>query len=137
MSKLEQNSTSLDEVLAMVNALPDAGGGGGGGASVETCTVTVTSTQGMYSAGYTEYSDGTLDAKSPSVWNAMSLNMENVVVGSMVSVTVYSTTTLNIVTNNATMISNVSVGGNTCAICFKIDGNASIDISAMVAGDWW
>lgn len=37
MSKLEQNTTSLDEVLAMVNALPDAGGGGGGG----TCTVTV------------------------------------------------------------------------------------------------
>ena len=41
MSKLEQNSTSLDEVLAMVNALPDAGGGGGG-ASVETCTVVIT-----------------------------------------------------------------------------------------------
>lgn len=37
MSQLEQNTTSLDEVLAMVNALPDAGGGGGGG----TCTVTV------------------------------------------------------------------------------------------------
>lgn len=38
MSKLEQNTTALDEVLAMVNALPDAGSGGGG---VETCTVTV------------------------------------------------------------------------------------------------
>lgn len=35
MSQLEQNTTSLDEVLAMVNALPDAGGGG---VSLETCT---------------------------------------------------------------------------------------------------
>lgn len=40
MSKLEQNTTALDEVLAMVNALPDAGSGGGG---VETCTVTLAS----------------------------------------------------------------------------------------------
>lgn len=35
MSQLEQNTTSLDEVLAMVNALPDAGGGG---VSLGTCT---------------------------------------------------------------------------------------------------
>ena len=45
MSKLEQNTTSLDEVLAMVNALPDAGGGGlsefgGYPCEVGTCIMT-------------------------------------------------------------------------------------------------
>lgn len=35
---LTSNTTSLQDILAAVNALPDAGSGGG--ASVETCTVT-------------------------------------------------------------------------------------------------
>lgn len=54
MSQLEQNTTSLDEVLAMVNALPNAGGGGGGGASMETGTLTVTD-NGMFEPGINEY----------------------------------------------------------------------------------
>lgn len=37
MSKIEQNTTDLQAILAAVNSLPEAGGGGG---SVETCTVT-------------------------------------------------------------------------------------------------
>lgn len=36
MTKLNQNTTSLQEILAAVNNLPDAGGGGGG-ASAEPC----------------------------------------------------------------------------------------------------
>ncbi|MBE5800050.1 MAG: hypothetical protein E7321_08900 [Clostridiales bacterium] len=34
------NNTSLQEILAKVNALPEAGGGGSSGGGVETCTVT-------------------------------------------------------------------------------------------------
>lgn len=55
MSKLEQNTTALDEVLAMVNALPDAGSGGGG---VETCSLTY-SDEGLGVYGvYMSYVDG-------------------------------------------------------------------------------
>lgn len=54
MSKLEQNTTSLDEVLAMVNALPDAAGGSGGSAAWTIGTFTVTD-NGMYEPGLNEY----------------------------------------------------------------------------------
>ena len=40
MNKLNQNTSTLEEILDAVNNLPEAGGGGGG--SVETCLVTVT-----------------------------------------------------------------------------------------------
>ena len=58
---LNSNTTGLEEILASVNALPDAGSGGGGG-SVETCTVTF-STWGSFSEpemgeGIVYYSDG-------------------------------------------------------------------------------
>lgn len=52
MSKLEQNTISLDEVLAMVNALPDAGGGGSATWTIGTFTVT---DNGMYEPGVNEY----------------------------------------------------------------------------------
>lgn len=40
MSKIDNNTTALQELLEAVNALPE--GGGSGGASVETCTVKLT-----------------------------------------------------------------------------------------------
>ena len=66
MTKLNQNTTDLQalaastgyqEVLDMVNALPD----GGSGAAVETCTVTVP-TSGEYRVGATCYKDGAFEA---------------------------------------------------------------------------
>lgn len=39
MSQLTTNTTSIDECIALANALPDAGSGGGG--SVETCSVEI------------------------------------------------------------------------------------------------
>ena len=55
MSKLEQNTTSLDEVLAMVNALPDAGNGGGGGSATWTIGTFTVTDNGMYEPGLNEY----------------------------------------------------------------------------------
>lgn len=46
MSQLNNNTTALQEILATVNALPEAGGSGG---SVETCTVTLTIAPGSTS----------------------------------------------------------------------------------------
>ena len=63
MSQLEQNSTSLDEVLAMVNALPDAGGGG----TVETCTITYYADTPMSGQTTIYYTDGSGQAKTESV----------------------------------------------------------------------
>ena len=43
MTKLNQNTASLQDILVAVNNLPEAGGGGGGGGdiSLETCEVIV------------------------------------------------------------------------------------------------
>lgn len=59
MSQLEQNTTSLDEVLAMVNALPDAGGGGA--PSLETCSFTFYSENPVQRAIQIYYLDGSMN----------------------------------------------------------------------------
>lgn len=90
MSKLEQNTTSLDEVLAMVNALPDAGGDGGGGA-VETCTVTIDygvsrSNIGAYFALEYDESTGQVFMETCAIWRPVNpLTISNVVCGSTIS----------------------------------------------------
>ena len=99
MSKLEQNTTSLDEVLAMVNALPDVGGGGGG-ASVETCTVTLRGTDMDNATGIltgymlTAYENGEIITKQllnssfgeQGLFYGTGTIIENVVCGSLITV---------------------------------------------------
>lgn len=83
MSKLEQNSTSLDEVLAMVNALPNAGSGGG--ASVETCTLKLVDNLGYGSFAYSIFTcivDGEISYISGMVERGGTTIIENVARGS-------------------------------------------------------
>lgn len=84
MSKLEQNTTSLDEVLAMVNALPDAGSGGGGGASVETCNVYFEFESTPVAMSYMTYVNGAYVPVAEE--NPVIGTRENVVVNSLVSI---------------------------------------------------
>jgi hypothetical protein len=103
MSKLEQNTTSLDEVLAMVNALPDAGGGGGGGASAETCTVEITLSGGITgtSCSATCFENGVYVDTLLS-GNFTSKTLTNVVCGSSITVcTYYSLNTGVVIINTA------------------------------------
>ena len=82
MSKLEQNTTSLDEVLAMVNALPDAGGG-----SVGTCTVTVTASDGnITNLCYTSANGGQIETVYIDPVGSKTKTLSNVVCGSFVAV---------------------------------------------------
>ena len=82
MSKLEQNTTALDEVLAMVNALPDAGGGGGG---VETCTVTITqSGNSNISLCATIIENGQITTYGEYLVSGSTLTIEKVLCGSLV-----------------------------------------------------
>lgn len=41
---LQNNNTSLQEILATVNSLPEAGGSSGGGTEIETCTIDIVAT---------------------------------------------------------------------------------------------
>ena len=54
---LTSNNTELQNILATINALPEASGGGG---RVETCTVKITSCQDVF---YTGIENGQLVAK--------------------------------------------------------------------------
>ncbi len=54
---LNSNTTGLEEILASVNALPEAGSGGGG--SIETCTVAITFT-GALSTNSLRYTNGNM-----------------------------------------------------------------------------
>lgn len=132
MSKLEQNTTSLDEVLAMVNALPDAGGGGGGGA-VETCTVTafVSSSATATNTGnpaqdafFTAFEDGAINAKYLSDG---STTFGNVVKNSAMYFEHALDSTKTIVCENAELLDTVTAGTAAARSFFKITGNATIN----------
>lgn len=81
MSKLEQNTTSLDEVLAMVNALPDAGGGGGG--SVDTCSLRIAANASKTRVECTTLSGGVITHTVVDPTTS-SHTISNVICGSMV-----------------------------------------------------
>ena len=107
MSKLEQNTTSLDEVLAMVNALPNAGGGG---ASVETCTIVITNDitskgAGLQCWGFTVFENGEIK-NTVYTWNdgdtivQSKYVFENVVCGSVCYINFYNTYSFGYLTTN-------------------------------------
>lgn len=80
MSKLEQNTTALDEVLAMVNALPDAGGGGG---SVDTCSLRIAANASQAKVACTTLSGGVITHTEVSPTTS-SYTISDVICGSMV-----------------------------------------------------
>ncbi|MBP3311843.1 MAG: hypothetical protein J6L72_06365, partial [Butyricicoccus sp.] len=61
MSKLETNTTSLQEILATVNALPEAGSG------VKTCIVTIYGDQDILYDTYLSYTEVTDEGLNPVV----------------------------------------------------------------------
>ena len=133
MTKLNQNTTDLQalaastgyqEVLDMVNALPD----GGSGAAVETCTVTVTANK-LAGHTYTAFIDGAMTpmAAFGDVYGAQSnttVTLNNVVCGSAIFISsngsyadAYTTIT---VTGGAELVHKYYVGMSIIAgICIK------------------
>ena len=89
MSQLERNTTTMQTILATVNALPEAGGGGGG---AETCTVTVKcSGVASYRPYYISYmTDEDVPAKVITNNSSTSVTLQNVLCGSVVTVSFYS-----------------------------------------------
>lgn len=91
MSVLENNSTKMADILAAVNALPDAGSGGGGGSgSVETCTVQISGTMQISAYLATVYINNEITVSNYR-WdyggdNLFSVTIENVVCGSGLTV---------------------------------------------------
>lgn len=138
MSVLENNSTKMAEILAAVNALPNAGGGGGGG-SVETCTVTVNASNDAF-AFYTTYIDGVFGDQG--IINASTnLVCENVLCNSVIVVEVLNAaqhTLSATVSGNIDVLYSVkgSVGGMHSTMCFMpTDANGgTISITANTGG---
>lgn len=90
MAKIEDNTATMQAILAAVNALPEAGGGGGGG-SIETCTITITNTYTtlyVYSIMATTFADGNLSVFAIGQGSSMELpvTIENVVCNSGVHI---------------------------------------------------
>ena len=90
MSQLTNNTAALQEILATVNALPEAGGGSGG-AEIETCTVTTTGVGISLPVSFTTYENGTFSpAPLPYVNGLYAGPVENVVCGSAMVVLIMS-----------------------------------------------
>lgn len=89
MSQLNSNTAALQEILATVNALPEAGGGSGG-AEIETCTLTI-NCYPDYAAYVSVYGAMVYDGEKISVASGGDLTasqyvIENVICGSIFSV---------------------------------------------------
>lgn len=90
MAKIEDNTATMQAILAAVNALPEAGGGGVGG-SIETCTITITHTYGtlyVQSIMATTFTDGNMSvfAIEPGAYRETPVTIENVVCNSGVHI---------------------------------------------------
>ena len=88
MSQLNSNTAALQEILATVNALPEAGGGSGG-AEIETCTIVFADNDaGALGTAYvTVLQDGAITViETPALVMYSSYTVENVVCGSAVTV---------------------------------------------------
>ena len=90
MSQLERNTTTMQTILATVNALPEAGSGG---ASIETCTVTVEcNALANYRPYYISYmTNEDVPAKVITNNSSTSVTLQNVLCGSVITVSFYST----------------------------------------------
>ena len=83
MSQLNSNTAALQEILATVNALPEAGGGGG--TEIETCTVTVNCEGTINLYAYMAVEAGKLVAKGTINYSAAlsTRTLNNVLCGSV------------------------------------------------------
>lgn len=86
---LQTNNVNLQAILDTVNNLPEAGG-----SSIETCTVTLlgaSSSYRPYNYSYTAIdTNGNIDCFAVTVNSSTSVTLENVVKGSVVTVSWYT-----------------------------------------------
>lgn len=133
MSVLENNSAKMADILAAVNALPDASGGGSGGGSVETCSVTLTPRGAtLGNVTYTRLTnDGEIDTKNYGIVYASGHTFE-CVCGTMICFLTNGINIGNISADNAeVMFMQANYG------CVKIAAPASgtATISVMAAAE--
>ena len=123
---LTSNNTELQNILAAVNALPEAGSGGGSsGGGVETCTVTL---MGEYPAGRPlHYIWTTIDSSGnltcATVFNntSQSVTITDVVCGSMLIYSPYGGMyNRSYETSNAEILVHGTTSGFDLVSCFKI-----------------
>lgn len=92
---LQNNNTSLQEILATVNSLPEAGGSSGGGVEIETCTVLIYGDSVWETGYYTTFEDGQIVTKTiPS--EDTSITLDNVINNSMIGIKFKQSTVLSL-----------------------------------------
>lgn len=79
---LEQNTATMEAILAAVNDLPSGGGGG----SVESCTVTVNWSMTVYSISYQSLDGPVYVSQDEFTSSTGSMTFENVVKNSILTV---------------------------------------------------
>lgn len=119
MTKLNQNTASLQEILAAINNLPDAGSGGGG--AVDTCTVTVSTNVNAAVVYSTTDGDGLLTTAYTN--NYEWENTLTVACGSYLYVPINSSIPGHSIAGEAEYIECVG-GGIYRTMVFKITANA-------------
>ena len=125
---LTTNNTSLQEILAKVNALPEAGSGSGGG--VETCVVTpIYLSKASAKICFMAYSTSTekIEAKAQTFTNEEAEYGEamfNAVAGTLVTF-IASGTLSNVTLDNGEL---VQLQGNT-AVCLIGSGNTTVSLT--------
>lgn len=132
MAKITDNTTSLEEVLAAVNALPDAGGGGG---SVETCTVNIkdaTGTGRYFALTATVLDDNGHIAYKDVNQASFPYALSNVVVGSPIIMQSLSSTWF-FSESNGEGINVIGLRDNNCLLVFSTTttGDLTFNINTM------
>ena len=135
MSQLNNNTAALQEILATVNALPEAGGSGG---SVETCTMTLkipntTAPANIAASFYNETAQPCMQAITLSPFYDISHPIQNICKGSLFTLIIPNKTinmsSITITDECQIIYDNAFAGKFYCGIPFYITGDCTVEIT--------
>ena len=121
---LEQNTATMEAILAAVNNLPSGGGGGSGSGSVETCTVHIIAVADYTSIGYIYYTnaDGQLTTVECSMYQTYDFTVE-VPKGIIFFKDFFAAGSMAYITTGGDVS---TIGGYSNAYAFMVTGDGSI-----------
>ena len=121
---LQNNNTSLQEILATINSLPEAGSGGSGGAAIETCILNLNFNMSPGSSFSGVYCTTLLNGVVSTNYiecNNSSKTIENVILNSPVII---------LATSNDIKGIAITSGASGTSNCYNnIDGNGQVHIA--------